>query len=339
MTSLQIRLQCLNAVLLATVFCTASSCAAQRPSFSEADLVKRIESSPALPFREEQVSLNAPVHRSELGAVSGVAIGATGLLYVIQRGAGTDPIAVFKEDGSFVRSWGRGDFTLPHSLRIDPQGNVWAVDAGASRVIKYSSLGKKLLTITIRPLPETGSAFRGVTDVAFAPNGHVFLTDGYGNARVLEYTADGTKLRQWGSLGFGPGEFHLPHAIQISRRGILYVADRENGRIEKFDLNGSFLGEFNHLGRCYALKLSQGALWATMGPTDQDPGAPGWLVKLDPHSGRMLGHMNVPEQRAGHALDLTRSGEPIVTAGGALILFRRRSHKDPSICAPPSSSF
>ena len=153
------RLQSFRAVLAATVFFTPCSCFAQSIPVSKAELFKRIQSSPTLPFREELITLKAPGPRSELGAVSGVGIGADGFLYVIQRGLGTDPIAVFRQNGSLVRSWGRGDFSMPHSLRIDSQGDVWAVDAGASRVIKYSSLGKTLLTITIRPLPGLAAPF------------------------------------------------------------------------------------------------------------------------------------------------------------------------------------
>jgi sugar lactone lactonase YvrE len=131
---------------------------------------------------------------------------------------------------------GKGDFEIPHSIRIDHIGNVWTVDAGSSTVIEFSPLGKKLMTITVGEQPNNGSPFDGTTDVAFGPDGHIFITDGYGNARVLEYTAKGERVRVWGKPGSAPGEFNLPHSIQITADGIIYVADRENGRIEKFDL-------------------------------------------------------------------------------------------------------
>jgi hypothetical protein len=196
------------------------------------------------------------------------------------------------------------------------------VDAGASKVIKYSSTGDKLLTIAIRPGADNGGPFRGITDLAFAPDGHIFISDGYVNARIMEYTADGKEVREWGRAGKGPGEFHLPHGIQISRNGIVYVADRENGRIQEFNLKGKFIGEIGKLGRCYALKLDHGILWATMSPLGKEPGAPGWLVKLDPSSGKILGHLDIPDQRQGHAVDVLPSGEPIVTAGNGLLLFQ-----------------
>ena len=321
---MQSRWRHFRGLLLAAALCMVLSSAAQLAKPSDAALAKRIEHSPTLPFREKQFPLRASYPNWELGAVSGVAVGANGTIYVIQRGNKADPILVFDRQGRLLRSWGNGDFILPHSLRLDSFGNVWAIDAGASKVMKYSSTGKKLLTIAVEPVPDNGSPFRGATDVAFAPNGHAFISDGYGNARILEYTADGKKVRAWGHAGTGPAEFQLPHGVQISRNGIVFVADRENGRIEKFDLKGKFVGEIDGLGRCYALKLDHGMLWASMSPMGEDPGAPGWLMKLDPASGKVLGHVNVPDQHEGHALDVLPSGEPIVTAGSGLLLFQRQ---------------
>ena len=294
------------------------------PEPSDTAVARRIENTPTLPFRESRFSFHTPFPGWELGAVSGVAVGANGIVYVIQRGSKADPILVFNRKGALLRSWGKGDFSLPHSLRLDPSGNIWAVDAGASKVMEYRADGQKLLTIALDPVPDTGSPFRGATDLAFAPNGHVFITDGYGNARVLEYTRDGKEVRAWGHPGTGPAAFHLPHAIQVSQSGTVYVADRENGRIEKFDLEGEFLGEIGELGRCYALALHRGALWASVSPMSEDPGAPGWLLKLDPRSGQILGHLKVPQSRAGHALDVLQSGELVETAGNGLLLFQSR---------------
>lgn len=158
--------------------------------------------------------------------------------------------------------------------------------------------------------------------MAFAQNGHLLITDGYGNARVLEYTADGRRIREWGRSGAESGEFHLPHSIQIGPDGIVYVADRENGRIEEFNMQGKFLREIDQLGRCYSLKLTNGVLWVSMSPLGEDPGAPGWLVKIDPRTGRILGHLDLRETLEGHQIDILRSGEPVVTAGDELLLFR-----------------
>jgi 6-bladed beta-propeller len=323
-TAMRFSVQYFCLLLLAGSCSFVSTVTAQSVKPSEVALAKRIESSPKLPFREERFTFHAPSPGWEIGPVSGVAVGRNGSIYVIQRGSKADPILLFDREGNLLRSWGKGDFILPHSLRLDPRGNVWAVDAGASRVIKYSPRGKRLLTIVVGQVPDTGSPFRGATDVAFASNGHVFITDGYGNARVLEYTADGRRIREWGHPGSRPGEFRLPHAIQVSQSGDIYVADRENGRIERFDMQGKFSGEIDHLGRCYALRLGDGVLWASMSPMGEDPGAPGWLVKLNPQNGRILGHLDVTEQREGHSIDVLPSGEPVVTVGNGLLVFHQR---------------
>jgi len=292
---------------------------------ASADLRARIEASPILPFSGVHFAIQAPVIGWQSGFVSWVAIDAKGLIYELQRGDKADPVLVADRDGKLLRSWGKGDYQIPHSIRIDPAGNVWTVDAGSSVVIKYSPLGEKLMTIRIGEQPESAGAFKGATDIAFAPNGHLFITDGYGNARVLEYTPEGKRVKQWGKPGNGPGEFHLPHAIQIDDAGTIYVADRENGRIQKFDLDGKFLGEIPHLGRIYSLKLAGTVLWAGMQPLNQPPtGSPGWIVELDPKMGEIMGHLDVPEARGLHCVEQMPSKEPITTLGNQLLWFRAK---------------
>jgi hypothetical protein len=287
-----------------------------------ADLRARIEASPNLPFNGVHFAAKPPAIGWESGAVSWVAVDAEGRIYELQRGDKADPVLVLDGEGKVLRSWGKGDYKIPHSIRIDPAGDVWTVDAASSIVIKYSPLGEKLMTITVGKQPENGSSFNGTTDVAFGPNGRIFITDGYGNARVLEYTPDGKRVKQWGKSGTGPGEFHLPHAIQIDEKGTVYVADRENGRIEKFDLEGNFLGEIPHLGRIYSLKLVGEVLWAGMGPFNLPPGSPGWVVKLDRKTGKILGHLDVLEAHGGHSVEQMPSGEPLATLGNELLWFK-----------------
>jgi streptogramin lyase len=241
---------------------------------STSDLASRIEASPNLPFHGEHFAAEAPRVGWESGAVSSVAIGADGLIYELQRGDMSDPIIVLNAGGRVLRSWGKGNYKIPHTIRLDPRGNVWTVDASFSTVIKYSNRGKKLMTITVGEQPQINNPFDGTTDITFAQNGHLFITDGYGNARVLEYTADGKRLRQWGQPGNGRGEFHLPHSIQIAADGMIYIADRENGRIEKFDSNGNYLGQIAGLGRVYSLKVVGGVLWAAMQRLDHPQARP-----------------------------------------------------------------
>jgi streptogramin lyase len=292
-------------------------------SSASSDLASRVEASPNLPFHGEHFAAEAPRVGWESGSVSSVAIGADGLIYELQRGEKSDPVVVLDAGGKFLRSWGKGNYKIPHAIRLDQSGNVWTVDASLSTIIKYSHRGKKLMTITVGEQPRINNPFDGTTDVAFAPNGHVFITDGYGNARVLEYTADGKRLRQWGGPGDGRGEFHLPHAIQIAANGTIFIADRENGRIEKFDLNGNYVGQIAGLGRIYSLKVVGDVLWATMQTLDQPPGSPGWIVKLDPDSGKMLGHLDVAEPLGLHSIEMSSLGEPLITLGNQLLWFRR----------------
>jgi streptogramin lyase len=264
----------------------------------------------------------------ELGMVSWLARDAkTGVTWLIQRGDKADPVIAVDKGGRVLRSFGKGLYKIPHAIRLDPEGNVWTVDAGSSTVIKFSPKGKKLLEIDVGGQPEPAiSPFRGTTDVAFAPKGRIFISDGYANARILEYTADGKKVREWGGAGAGPGQFHLPHSIVADENDILYVADRENGRIEKFDLDGKFLGEIPNLGRTYSLKLgANGTLWAGMQPLNEPPGAPGWVVKLDRRTGKILGYVPVSERAGLHSVEDAGESQPMTDVGNRVVWYKRRS--------------
>jgi streptogramin lyase len=223
----------------------------------------------------------------EIGMVSWVASDKNGLIYLLQRGEKADPVIVMNRDGKVLRSWGKGLFTMPHAIRIDPRGNVWTTDAASSMVFKFSPEGQKLMEIQIggQPTPCRNN-FCSTTDVTFARNGHLFIADGYANARILEYTAAGKKVREWGTPGTGPGQFRLPHSIQIDENDILYVADRENGRIERFDTQGKYLGEWNQYGKTFGLKLDKKTIWLAAQPRDLPNASLGWLIQLDRKSGK-----------------------------------------------------
>lgn len=282
-----------------------------------------IEASPTLPFYAVHFAPQPPGPDWQVGAVSSVAVAANGRLYIVQRGKQAPPVVAVDGTGNVVGAWGAGDFGIPHTVRLDRRGNVWTIDAESSTALEFSPDGKTLLKIGVGGQPQNGSPFNGATDIAFAPNGHIFITDGYGNARILEYSEDGKSLRQWGHRGSGPGDFNLPHSIQIDGQGTIYVADRENGRIEEFALNGKYLRQIPHLGRIYSIQLFGNAIWATMEPFDQDPGSGnGWLVKLDRGTGKIIGHLDLSEPRTGHSLAITPAGEPIVTAGDELLWFK-----------------
>lgn len=260
-----------------------------------------------------------------MGMVSWVAADRHGLIYILQRGDQADPIVVMNQDGTVVRSWGRGLFVMPHAIRIDPQGNVWTTDAASSNVIKFRSDGTRLMTIAVggQPVPCRNN-FCGTTDVAFARNGHLFISDGYANARVLEYTADGHKVREWGAPGTGPGQFRLPHSIQIDEAGVVYVADRENGRVQRFAPEGAYLGEWTEFGKTFSLKIEPGVLWLATQPRNEPNLSPGWLMKIDRTSGSLLGYVEVT---GVHGMEALPNGEVIVGPGPdakAPQWFRRR---------------
>jgi DNA-binding beta-propeller fold protein YncE len=140
----------------------------------------------------------------EVGMVSWIAREPkTGVTWLIQRGDKADPVLAIDADGKVLHSFGRGLFKIPHAIRLDAEGNVWTVDAGSSRVIKFSPEGRKILQIDVGGERDGCKDFCGATDVTFAPAGEIFVSDGYANARIVEYTREGRKVREWGSRGTG----------------------------------------------------------------------------------------------------------------------------------------
>ena len=218
--------------------------------------------------------------------VPGVAVDSRGHVLVLHRGA--HPIVVFDPEGKFVRSWGDGMFSegkvaavAPgdrangasgysavygpagcsscgvHSIRIDTGGHIWVVDAPGHVVYKMDSQGKALLQLGQKNLPGmTPNNFNLPTDVAFASNGDVYVSDGYGNPRVVKYSRDGKYLLHWGKRGSGRGEFQLPHNIVVDARDRVYVTDRDNRRIQVFDAEGKYVAEWRDTGGVSALAIS-----------------------------------------------------------------------------------
>src|SRR5260221_1609895 len=181
-----------------------------------------------------------------LSGVSGVAIDSKGDVFVFHRGVGdADPILVFEPSGKFLRSFGRGLFRSAHGLRIAAQDNLWTTDNADHIVIKMDHDGRILMTLGERGVSgEDASHFNKPTDVAIADNGDFFVSDGYGNSRVVKFDKDGKFLMAWGKKGKDPGEFNLPHAVRIDSKGLVYVADRENDRVQVFDQQGKFMRQF-----------------------------------------------------------------------------------------------
>jgi streptogramin lyase len=271
-----------------------------------------VKQAPKLPLQSGALDVTAPSTPGwALGMVSWVAAGPDGLIYLLQRGEQADPVIVVDRNGTIVRSWGKGLYTTPHAIRIDPQGNVWTTDAASSMVYKFSPQGTKLLEIEVGGQPTPCNRFCSTTDVAFAPNGNIFIADGYRNARILEYTPQGKKVREWGAAGTGPGQFRLPHSIQVSANGDVYVADRENGRIQRFDLEGHYQGEWSQYGKTFGLKLDGDAIWLSSIPRGPNS-VPGWLIKVDRRSGKVLGAV---DSEGNHGMDVLSNGELLSAPG------------------------
>ncbi len=173
------------------------------------------------------------------GAVSAVAISSAGEVIVGHRSG--PPISVFSKEGDHIRSFGENVFNAIHGVRVDKDDQIWATDMTRHIVVKMDVRGRVLMTVGERDVPgEDGKHFNRPTDVAVAPNGDFFVSDGYGNSRIVKFDGKGNFIKAWGHRGVGKGLFHLPHAIVLNDQGQVCVADRENNRIQIFDAEGGF---------------------------------------------------------------------------------------------------
>jgi DNA-binding beta-propeller fold protein YncE len=190
----------------------------------------------------------------KFGQVSAVAPDGHGEVFVFHRGE--HPIVVFDRTGKFLRSFGDGLITKAHGLRFDAKGNVWITDVGNHTVRKFTHDGKLQLTLGMEGKPgDSTGQFNQPADIAFGPHGDLYVADGYGNSRVVKYSADGTFLKAWGKKGSGDGEFNLVHAVVVDSNGVVYVGDRENNRIQIFDADGNFKGKWTEFGAPFGLFL------------------------------------------------------------------------------------
>jgi len=193
--------------------------------------------------------------------VAAVAIDSRDRVYVFNRGE--HPVMVFDRDGTFLKSWGEGFFARAHGITIGPDDSVYCTDDHDHTVRKFTPDGRLLLTlgtsgqpsdtgatsIDFRTIRYAGPPFHFPTNVALSPSGEIYVTDGYGNARVHKFTVDGQLLLSWGTPGSGPGQFHVPHGIAVDPRGRVFVADRENSRVQIFSPNGEFFEERTEIAR------------------------------------------------------------------------------------------
>lgn len=193
--------------------------------------------------------------------VAGVAVDSQDRVFVFNRGQ--HPVLVFGREGNFINVWGEGLFARPHGITIGPDDSVYCSDDSGHVVHKFTTDGKLLMTLGTRDKPSdtgatsidfrtikyAGPPFNYPTNLAIAANGDLFISDGYGNARVHHFSPAGKLLNSWGEPGGGRGQFHVPHGIAIDRDGIVYVADRENSRVQLFTQKGEFVSEWIDVAR------------------------------------------------------------------------------------------
>jgi DNA-binding beta-propeller fold protein YncE len=180
-----------------------------------------------------------------------VAVDRNDRVYVYNRGE--HPVIVFDRDGNFLRSWGEGQTVRAHGITIGPDDSVWLTDDGAHTIRQLTADGKLRLTIGTAGRaadPHSGKPFNRPTHVALCPRtGDLYISDGYGNSRVHKYDPKGRHLLSWGEPGTDPGCFNIPHNIATDAEGLVYVADRENHRVQIFDAKGGYQGQLGNLHR------------------------------------------------------------------------------------------
>jgi DNA-binding beta-propeller fold protein YncE len=195
----------------------------------------------------------------QLGDVAAVGVDRNDRVYAFHRG--DHPVVVFDRDGNVLRTWGDGVFKRAHGLHMAPDDAIYLTDEGDHTVRKCTLEGKVLLTIGIPGDPApfmSGEPFRRCTHTALSPKGEIYVSDGYGNARIHKYAPDGKRIMSWGEPGSAPGQFNLPHNISCDEDGWVYVADRENHRIQIFDDNGRFQTQWHDLHRPSGMYMPPG---------------------------------------------------------------------------------
>jgi sugar lactone lactonase YvrE len=316
-------------LLLLAFLLSGATMLAQRPS-DPALLIP--EDAPPLDFVAVPDAVTLPAGTT-MGAAAAVAFDPKGHLYVLTRGA--QAFFEFDENGVFVRAFGDKMFTRSHGLRIDSEGNLWATDVGAHVVVKLNPAGEVLLTLGTRGQAGEWNEAAGSrllnqpNDIAIAANGDVFVVQGHtpgpkGDARVLKFDKTGTFIKSWGGKGTGPGQFDVAHGAAIDAKGLLWVMDRENQRIQVFGGDGTFVREMKYKGLPCSVAIGRDRVYMVNGFAGQ-------LVALD-LAGKVLAATGRPGKALGefgeaHFLAISPKGDLYVadSVNGALVKFVRKT--------------
>ena len=262
----------------------------------------QMEDAPDLGYRPVPHGLQIP-DDLEMGAPSSV--GWTSMNRILVFNRGPNPLMEFEPDGSFVRSWGQGQYDRPHGMRIDSEGHIWTTDVNADTVRKMNPEGEVLMTIT----PDDTPLMNEPTDLAIGLEGEIFVLVGHGQGEphVLKFDREGELLRSWGEQGTGPSQFDTPHSVVIDTEGMVYVADRQNRRIQIFDRDGNYVKEWAYKGLPCGLYIhSDGTMYMVSGFA-------GEILKLD-ENGRAVGANGQPGRGLGefgeaHYMTLAPNGD------------------------------
>jgi hypothetical protein len=226
-------------------------------------------SAPAIKFKSVPDFFKLPVGMN-FGEVPGVAVDSKGNIYVFTRSnsangpayaAAAAQLFEFSPTGQYMREIGKGLYAWSeaHSVRIDKDDNIWAIDKGSDMIVKFNQAGRVVWVFgrkkegadnaqpwghPMPPLPPIDGMFRQPTDVTWDSDGNIYISDGYINSRIAKYDKHGDWVKSWGEYGTGPGQFRLPHQIVADRNNNLYVGDRTNHRVQVFDTDGKFLRMF-----------------------------------------------------------------------------------------------
>lgn len=213
------------------------------------------------------------------GDANAVAVDSRDRVYVFNRGP--MPVLVFDADGDLLDGWGEGEFDNPHAVTVDADDNLLLVDSRVGHFVdKRTPEGELLFRIGLRGVPakpHSGEPFNGPTDIAVhASTGELFVTDGYGNARVHRFSADGEHILSWGESGGYEGQFCVPHSVTFLDDEHLVVCDRENFRLQVFSVDGEFVEQWHAFRPCAVERsATTGRIYvAELGPDAKHHGHP-----------------------------------------------------------------
>ena len=271
-----------------------------------------------------------------------VGVDAQDNVYVFNRG--DHPVIVFDKDGNFLRSWGEGVYPRAHGITMGPDDSIYLTDDGDHTVRKCNMDGSVIFTLGVPGTPSpfmSGNPFNRCTHVALDPEtAEFYVSDGYGNARIHKYSPDGSLLFSWGESGTGPGQFNIAHNVCTDKNGWVYVADRENQRIQVFDKNGKFETQWKDMARPCGLfidtsgdqKVYVGELGCYIGPNSQASGLGPRIGIMDLNGNYLakLGDISESDQpgsfMAPHGVSINSTGDIFV---GEVAWTHTRSYPNP----------